>query len=115
MNEQNYQISTDELRVVDARIAIASRVGLNRNPRSGLGKRDLNSIYAFLTGEFLFDKREYGTSESPSLRACRIAVADEAGIDSYDEYSSGRPFRLDELVELVRTLEAHRDQRWRPK
>lgn len=97
----------DEMNVFELRVQIAREVGLNRNYRSGFGKRDLNSIYAFLTGEFYFDKRLYNTAASPPLSELRQTVAAEIGIDRDDS----RKFRRDELQQIATELLTRPDRR----
>ena len=96
-----------EMRVIDVRAAIAHRVGLKRNHRSGLGILDLNSIYRHLSGEFWFHSKLYRTQKSPSLKEMRMVVALESGIETYpvNEDTAGRPYRRSELKTLLEAVD----------
>ena len=112
MNARNSKISpdapVDELRVIDARFAVAAEVGFNHTPRTGFGKLELNSIHAYLTGSFAFEKRVYNTSNSPDIGDLRALVAAVAGIGTYEP---PREYHRDELRLLADTIRNTGDNR----
>lgn len=98
----------------DARLVIAYNVGLNTSLHTPFGLRDLNSIYAYLTGEWFFDKRDYWTTRSPSPWRIRKAIAFEVGIDYDPGPTRDRAFKRDSLVKLAQEIDRRSDKRPRP-
>jgi|APHM01.1.fsa_nt_gi hypothetical protein len=98
--------------------------GYNYHGNARLPKAVLNSVYAYLTGEFLYPPRVTHDEEASKYvpkQAALQAVLKEAGVlDDPDEWvtRSGnfpRGMRRDELVELCREMEDRDDQRdWTP-
>lgn len=122
------------MRVKDARVAIGRAVGRRQNPRSPLSKGTLNSIHRYLTGEFHYQPKVYGTPFSSDLEAVRSDIIIHlagAGYDAFKEMLTyeteegedgeevsvvarpvlGRPFRRAELRALLRALRDHADHR----
>lgn len=105
-----------ELTNPEIRLRIAGPVGLRTSYDSAFGKSTLNSIYAYLTGEYYFPKRHYRTRLSPPVGHLRHAVAAEAEIEGYDvtHRENARAFRKAELIALCETVESASDQRPNP-
>lgn len=113
-------VGAKSLLVRDIRNLIASLVGINTNPRTRFGKKELNSIHAYLTGEWYYPKRDYNTPESPPAEAVRIAVAVKAPVEDYIPSPNDapgevtRPFNKSELIDLLETLQNQGDKRPKP-
>lgn len=107
-----------KLRREDIRLRIARKVGLNTKFDSPFTLRDLNSIYAYLTGGHHFPKWQYRTKLSPTAPTVRLAVAKAAGVDGFIEGVDGtpeRPFRKMELITLCEAIEEGEDNRPNPQ
>lgn len=102
----------EELLTSEARIVVARNVGINHDPRLRFGLADLNAIYGYITGDWYFEKREYGTARSPDSAEVRAAIADEVGFED-DEYPSA--FDGPILRKIAETVEEKPDDRPRVK
>jgi hypothetical protein len=74
----------------------------------------LNSVYAYFTGEFHFHPADYGTDRSPEIGTVRSQVAGQAGF-TYDtpedvDYTD-RPYRKAELAALLEAIGETGDKR----
>lgn len=110
----------EDLTKAEIRLRIAQPVGLRTDYHSAFGKKDLNSIYAYLTGEHYFPKRDYNTPQSPDIEELRVQVAIRTPINAYiltpDDIADGltqpeRVYRKAELIELCEAVEQSSDQR----
>lgn len=124
----------ERFRVRQLRGRIGMKVGTNEGiSRNPLKKPTLNSLYAYLTGEFFVSPQVMGTPLSPDRESIMRAVADEADIITYDPVSPTppkgvdpedddvdrpagiRPFHKPELIDLCRALDKRDDKReWTP-
>jgi len=105
----------DEMKATKLRAAIGRCVGVNQNPYGPLTMDTLNSIYAYRTGEFIYEPRFHSTPLSPGLAVCRIEVAAEFGIGDFPFDPNARPFRVQELRRIAAGLSASEDEReWLP-
>lgn len=59
---------------------IGRAIGMFAHKRSQLGKRDLNSLCWYLTGEMCAPMIDFGTERSPTFGELRGAVAEAVGI-----------------------------------
>lgn len=74
----------DDLTVPEIRLRIAMRVAYHkRNPESPLGKRELNTIHCYLTGEYHFPFKHLQTTDSPGIGTLRQAAMEEIGYKAY--------------------------------
>lgn len=90
--------------------AIESGV-LGRPDGAPLTLSQLNSVYAYFTGEFYFHPADYGSDRSPAVGKLRQEIAAEADF-SYERGESGnRAYRKAELVSLLRSVAARSDSR----
>lgn len=97
---------TVEKNCPELRLAIARRAGTRTTDSCGLDKNTLNSVYAYLTGEFYLPRYTYHRPEHPefvSRKKVLYAVAHEAEVDTL-----GADVAEDEDVESdwARPLEA---------
>jgi hypothetical protein len=71
----------------------------------------LNSVYAYFTGEFHFHPADYGTDRSPEGGEVRQDISLQAAFDYERGESMNRAYRKDELVALLRAIATRSDQR----
>jgi hypothetical protein len=99
---------------------IAHIVGCKTNWESPLDKRTLNSVHAYLTGEFYTPPGALNTPESPDFEPradIMVAVAAEADIADPEswavdgESTMPKGFRSHELVALIEELKERGDRR----
>ncbi len=86
-------------------------VGFRGFSRTQLRKKDLNSIYWYLTGSTVARWQSFGTARSPTYILLRKAVADEVGFAYRDSWTSSRPYRRNELQSIVYSLRNSEDHR----
>lgn len=118
-----------EKTVPDLRVAIARRVGVNINADSGLSKTALNSVYAYLTGEFYYprwashrpDSKEFAPRDKVLCKVAREAeigtLGDEDSDSDWRKHYEDAPgdFRKSDLHDLLDELKSRGDQRdWTP-
>lgn len=78
---------------------------------TALPKDCLNSVYAYLNGEFyIHPSRVYNTSET-TLEDLRVAVAIDGGAGPMYPREGGRAFNKSELQNIVYTMNETGDQR----
>lgn len=103
---------------------IAVKVGRRTNPDTPLEKRVLNSVHAYLTGDFYYppaseNKPDHHAFESAAETLRAVVVVAEMG-EPDDDWSMGleeQPggLRRGELAELVRKMDEEGDHRdWTP-
>lgn len=64
----------------EALFMIGRKIGMFGHKRQKLTKRDLNSIYWYLTGEQIAPPIDFGTKRSPTVGEMRGLVAQQVGI-----------------------------------
>lgn len=100
------------------RTKIARLVGTMERPSTGLTKPTLNSLHAYLTGEFVTQPSEV-YAEGPSKERIKELVAAECDLEDYIERAGDmvhhglgdRDFRIDELKDIQREMDDRGDQR----
>lgn len=118
--ESHWDVAPDQpihrLRMRDARVFIAREVGVNATPRTPLDKHTLNSLYAYLTGEFIVTPEMVLHPKSPNIEDVRYEVAMEMGFRQFpDPAEELKTFRLGELRAIAKWLRENPDQReWTP-
>lgn len=119
--EELDETPVSDMTVPEIRLSIGRIAGLKTNPESRFGKKELNSIHAFLTGEWVYEPRHYGTPLSKDVNFVRMRVAMKAGISEYlphpddpPDHDTHRPFRQSELVSLRDELKKSEDKRPTP-
>lgn len=91
---------------------IGMYVGFNGAKRTRLRKRDLNSIYWYLTGETAAPWIDFDTKRSPDSVYLRERVADAVGFHySDDAWVDGRLYRRNELRAILYALRSSPDKR----
>lgn len=120
----------DDMTRAELRVWIARTVACHTTPRTPLDISSLNSVYAYLTGEFCVSPRDVGTSRSPGTARVRekvaIEVSNRAGEDDFafgtmdgylpdpDEDTSGweaQPLRKENLLAIASCLKWSDDKR----
>jgi len=93
-------------------VAIARRAGYS-SPKNGyLEVGLLNSIHAYLTGEFAENPKFVGKPPGKSLQDYRRDVAVAADVSGYPTAEGeGRRFRRDELAAILEAMRDSGDQR----
>lgn len=107
----------EDMTAAELRTRIARDVGALTNPMTALDKGTLNSIYAYLTGEFYIPKSaldRYDSVRWKSRSEVLRAVLVEAGLD--DIYARGPDYdpdylRVEELRRLAAIIHNRTDQR----
>lgn len=105
----------------DLRHKIAVKVGVLENPETPLSKKTLNSVYAWLTGEFHYPREARNRPDHPDFvprQRVLEAVVYEAGLgEPQDRWSRGNNARLPdglrkhELYGLMQEMYERADQR----
>jgi hypothetical protein len=101
----------------DLRQEIALQVGRRTNPDTPLEKRVLNSVHAYLTGEFYYKpavRDRPAENDHKSRDNVLVAVVFRGGIgEPGDKWSTDPPEYLTkkELKELLQTLREREDKR----
>jgi len=99
---------------------IAKLVGCKTSWDSPLDKRTLNSVYAYLTGEFFCPRAALHKPDDPRFESkteIQVAICVEADIGEPDRWIANGPrptpqgFRSAELAALIETLTERGDQR----
>lgn len=122
LTELKFDATADELTCNQLRGRIAHKCGL-RPPASTLGKAILNSVHAYLTGEFaVAPARLHRTKRRVIVRDTLVAVmnhpayppddpAEMALADYAFDADTARALHRDELVEVFSTLDDAEDAR----
>ena len=111
---------TESLTIPDLRQKIAVQVGCRTQAHTPLDKSTLNSIYAYLTGEFAYPRRARHRVNHPAYcprHEVLRGVVIEAGLgepeDGWSASVAGNPraLRRDELLKLAEHLRDTEDKR----
>lgn len=108
---QTREMSVEDMTKSDAYQELGRIAGFRGFARTQLHKSDMNSIYWYLTGETVARWMKFQTEDSPSYILLRRAIADACDLEYGDSWSSSRPFRRDELREMVRQMRDSADHR----
>lgn len=102
----------DEFTVRRLSVAIARRAGYSPPTNGYLEVGLLNSIHAYLTGEFAEKPKFVGKPQGKSLQDYRRDVAVAADLSGYPTAEGkGRRFRRDELATILQAMLESGDQR----
>jgi len=116
MSKTDGKQSTDDMSIEDmtksdALQEIGRIAGFRGFSRTQLRKRDMNSVFWYLTGETIAHWQHFDTQRSPTYVLMRRALADACDIEYIDSWTDTRPFQRDELREIVREMRLSDDHR----
>jgi len=97
----------------EAVFKISNVIGFNGTDMDRVRRRDLNSIYWYVTGEMFAPMIDFGSERSPCPFELRKAVAEAGGFhyNPNDEAEQPRPYRQQELQAIVHKLRNTPDSR----
>lgn len=121
MPESPLDKDVDDMRRWELRGKIAVLVGCNTNWRTPLSKSTLNSVYAYMTGEFHVQPARIHHQDATPRSEILLSVVYAAGIGDPDDRwtptngETPRELRRDELQKLYEVMSDRGDQRsWTP-
>lgn len=100
----------DELTVPELRAEVQSRAGVNELSYSAFTKSTLNSVYAYLTGEFYIKPDHIHLSRSDDRADVLEAVARAAEIEDWLDDPVAQ-FNKDHIESLLEEMNERGDQR----